>query len=85
MLRGRSTQRYLVAGEGFVFVVGIYGFFFRTASTAVSDTIMSSLFFYREPGKYSQKNPRQNAAEILRSKHSIFVLATVTFDRGQEL
>ena len=32
-----------------------------------------------------KKKTRQNAAEILRSKHSIFVLATVTFDRGQEL
>ena len=52
--RRRSWGRFLVAGEGFVFAVEIYNFFSGTASTAVSDTTMSSLFFYCETGKCSQ-------------------------------
>jgi len=73
----------LVAGEGFVFAVEIYNFFPGTASTAVSDTTMSSLFFYCETGKCSQKKPRKNTAQIVRNKHSIFVLVTVTFSCGK--
>ena len=51
MFHGRSTQRFLVAGKGFIFAVQIYSFFSYTASTAVSDRIMLSLFFYSTIGK----------------------------------
>jgi len=72
----------LVAGEGFVFAVEIYGLFSHTASTAASDTIMSSLFFTVKLVN-AHKKPRQNIDEILRNKHSIFVLVTLTFSRGK--
>ena len=40
---------------GFVFAVEVYGFFSHTASTAVSYKLMSSLLFYSETGKCSEK------------------------------
>ena len=45
MFHERSTKRFLVAGEGFVFAVKIYGFFSHTASTAVIDTIKFQVCF----------------------------------------
>ena len=59
MFHGRSTKRFLVVGEGFVFALKIYSFFSRTTSTAVSDTIMSRFVCYSSTGKYSQEKPRK--------------------------
>ena len=76
--------RDLVAGEGFIFAVEMYGLFSRTASTAVSDMSAVSdyikfVFFTVKLTKPSKKS----IAEILRNKHSIFMLLTVTFSRGK--
>ena len=65
MFYGRSTD--FSPWQGIHFAVEIYSFS-HTASTAVSETIMSSLFFYSETGKCSQ-NTYQNTAEILRNKN----------------
>ena len=74
----RSTARFLAAGKGVTFAVEIYSFSSCTDSTAVSDTIMLSLFFDSEAG-----NAQQNSADILRNKHSISMLLTVTVSRGK--
>ena len=67
MFRGRLTHIFSpLRGIRFYGRNIQYGLLSHTASTAVSDTIMSSLlFFYIETGKCSQKT-RHNTAEILR-------------------
>ena len=59
--------RFLVVVKGFVIVVKTYSFFSRTASTAVSDIVMSSSFFTAQLVNAHKKN-LSNIAEILRQK-----------------
>ena len=65
-------------------MVKTYSFFSRTASTAVSDIVMSSSFFTAQLVNAHKKN-LSNIAEILRQNHSIYVLVTVNLSPGKNL
>ena len=82
-----NWPRYLFAGEGFVFVLEKYSFFSRTASNlSVIQLCLLCFFFYSETSEgsiYRCSQKRQHTAEILKNKHSIFLLVRVTISHGK--